>query len=279
MRGDCDERGDGPMIASAWMYEWAPSLIVAWRRLLAWVAGRAAVELEMPDRGAQSLEDLWGRPDMGCVFMCGYPYALQERRPALLAAPVPSPPRYGGQPVYVSDFVVRADSGFQRLSDTFGERIAYSTEHSHSGYNAPRFHLLRHRRHGSSSLFKEAKGPYGRQRAVIQAVLDGEAEVTAIDGYAFDLLRRHDPAVAQLLRVVDTTEPAPSPPLVASPALPPTARARLTAALLAAHEAAEMAPVLADLLLLRFAPVEEATFEVFLDRERASAAAGYPRLG
>ncbi|MBI4628501.1 MAG: PhnD/SsuA/transferrin family substrate-binding protein [Candidatus Rokubacteria bacterium] len=266
------------MIASARMYEWTPSLSATWRRLLAWVAARARVDLEIVESRAVSLDQLWAREDMGCVFMCGYPYALRERRPELLCAPVPAPPRYGGKPVYVTDFIVREESGFRALEDTFGGRIAYSAEHSHSGYNAARYHLLRHRTAERPALFAEVKGPYVRQRAVIQAVLDGEADVAAIDGYGHDLLRRHDPAVAARLRAVATTAPAPSPPLVASPAMPPAERERLREALLAAHEAPELKPVLEDLLLLRLARVEDQAFQLFLDWEHAAAAAGYAKL-
>ncbi len=265
------------MIASARMYEWAPSLVTAWRQLLHWVGARAGVPLDVLDSRSVSLDELWAREDMGCVFMCGYPYALRAERPALLAAPVPSPPRYGNRAAYVSDFIVRADGPFTRLEDTFDGRIAYSTEHSHSGYNAPRHHLLKHHA-GRPALFAEVKGPYGRQRAVVQAVLDGEADVAAIDGYAHDLLRRHDPAVGARLRVVATTDPAPSPPLVASLAMPSSARERVTAALLDAHEASELKTVMEDLLLRRFAPVADAAFQLFLDWQHAAEAAGYPKL-
>ncbi|HEU4371301.1 MAG TPA: PhnD/SsuA/transferrin family substrate-binding protein [Methylomirabilota bacterium] len=266
------------MIASARMYEWTPSLTAAWRRLLDWVAQRAEVRLEVVESRSVSLDELWAREDLGCVFMCGYPYALRERRPALLAAPVPSPPRYGARPVYVTDFIVRGDRSYRTLEDTFGGRLAYSTEHSHSGYNAARYHLRQYRSVGRDALYAEVKGPYGRQRAVIQTILDGEADVGAIDGYAHDLLRRHDPATAAGLRTVATTDAAPSPPLVASPAMGADERARLTRALVTAHQVPELAVVLEDLLLLRFERVEERAFQVFLDWERAAAAAGYPRL-
>ena len=72
------------------------------------------------------------------------PRRLRRDPPALLASPVPSPPRYAGRAAYVTDFIVRADSPHETLADTFGGAIAYSTEHSHSGYNAPRHHLLKH---------------------------------------------------------------------------------------------------------------------------------------
>jgi ABC-type phosphate/phosphonate transport system substrate-binding protein len=265
------------MIASARLYEWAPTLVSAWRRLLEDVADRAKVALELAPAGL-SLDELWARADLGCVFMCGYPYALRTERPALLAAPVPSPPRFGDRPQYVSDFIVRTEAPYARLEDTFGGRIAYSTEHSQSGYNAARHHLLAYRSPARATLFAEVKGPYVRQRAVIQAVLDGAADVAAIDGYAHDLLRRHDPALAGRLRVVATTAPAPSPPLVASPAMPADERQRLTGALLGAHRAPSLAPLLEDLLLRRFEPVREGDFAALLDQQRAAEAAGYPKL-
>ena len=265
------------MIASARLYEWAPTLVTAWRRLLDDVAARAGVELEPAPSGG-SLDELWSRDDLGCVFMCGYPYALRRERPALLAAPVPSPPRFGNRAVYVSDFIVRADAPHKRLEDTFGGRIAFSTEHSQSGYNAARHHLLAYRSPARAKLFAEAKGPYVRQRAVIQALLDGEADVAAIDGYAHDLLRRHDPAPAARLRVVATTAPSPSPPLVASHTMSADERARLTQALLDAHRTPSLQPVMDDLLLRRFERVSDADFAVLVEQQHAAEAAGYPKL-
>ena len=55
------------------MYEWAPALVTAWRQLLAWVADDAGVPLDILDNRSLSLDELWARDDMGCVFMCGYP--------------------------------------------------------------------------------------------------------------------------------------------------------------------------------------------------------------
>jgi ABC-type phosphate/phosphonate transport system substrate-binding protein len=267
------------MIASARMYSWSPPLALAWRRLLEWAASRSGVPLQILDHADPTpLDELWARNDMGCVFMCGYPWALRRDRPHLLAAPVPSPPRYGGRPVYFTDFIVRAEGPLQTLEDTFGGRIAYSTEHSHSGYNAPRFHLLAYRTPERPTLYRSVLGPYVRQRPVLDAVVDGQADVAAIDGYGLDLLRRHSPDVAARVRVVATTVAAPSAPLVASPGADPGARDRIAEALLCAHEAAELSATLEDLLLARFAPVRPADFQVFLDRQQAAESAGYPKL-
>jgi ABC-type phosphate/phosphonate transport system substrate-binding protein len=261
------------------MYSWSPSLTTAWHRLLAWVSRRAEVPLSVLDQTPpRPLDELWQRRDLGCVFMCGYPWALREDRPPVLAAPVPSPPRYGGRPVYFTDFIVRADSRFTALEDTFGGTFAYSTEHSHSGYNAARFHLLDYRTPGRPALYGKTLGPLGRQIRVIDAVIAGDADVSAVDSYALDLLKRHENERVPKIRVVATTVAAPSAPLVASPAVAPAERERLTHALLEAHAAPDLASTLDELLLARFVAVRVADLEVFLDRQRAAEAAGYPKL-
>jgi len=266
-------------VASARMYSWSPTLTAAWRRLLQWVADRSdgglrVLELADP----YPLEELWARDDLGCVFMCGYPWAMRAERPHLLAAPVPSPARYGGRPIYFTDFVVRADSDYRTLEDTFGGRIAYSIEHSHSGYNAARFHLLDYRRPDRPALYAEVVGPLHRQLPVIDAVLDGRADVGPVDAYGLDLLRQHGAERAKRVRVVATTLEAPSAPLVASPAVDAPTRRRMTEALLAAHTAAELTSTLAELLIARFVPADAASFDVMLDRRRQAEAAGYGRL-
>jgi len=266
-------------VASARMYSWSPTLTASWRRLLQWVADRSGgglTVLELAD--PYPLEELWARDDLGCVFMCGYPWAMRAERPHLLAAPVPSPARYQDRPIYFTDFVVRADSHYRTLEDTFGGRIAYSIEHSHSGYNAARFHLLGYRRADRATFYSGVVGPLHRQLPVIDAVLDGRADVGPVDAYGLDLLRHHVAERATRVRVVATTVEAPSAPLVASPGVDAATRTRMTAALLAAHEASELKPTLEELLIARFVPADAAAFDVMLERQRQAEAAGYARL-
>ena len=196
-------------VASARMYSWSPTLTASWRRLLEWVAMRSGGRLQVLELAdPYPLEELWARDDLGCVFMCGYPWAMRTDRPHLLAAPVPSPARYQGRPIYFTDFVVRADSDFRTLEDTFGGRIAYSIEHSHSGYNAARFHLLGYRGPDRASLYSGVVGPLHRQLPVIDAVLDGRAgaRVHGRVGGAWEAKRRDeraDPCAAPSCAHVD----------------------------------------------------------------------------
>jgi ABC-type phosphate/phosphonate transport system substrate-binding protein len=173
---------------------------------------------------------------------------------------------------------VRADSPYQTLEDTFGGTIAYSATHSHSGYNAARFHLLAYRTPERPTFYRQVVGPLHRQVPVVDAVIEGRADVGPVDGYALDLLRRHGTERAQRVRVVATTIAAPSAPLVASPLVDAESRERLIGALLQAGAVPELARTLDELLLARFVRVEPGDFDVFLERQRAAAAAGYPKL-
>ena len=267
------------LIGSARLYEWSPSLGSAWGDLLRWVSETAGVAYEVIPRDVpMGLDELWTRGDLGCVAMCGYPWALAAEPPRLLAAPVPAPPRYGDRSVYVSDFVVPADSPFETLEDTFGQRFAYSTEHSQSGYNAARYHLLAYRTAERPTLFGEVLGPYMRQGAVVNALAAGEADVAAVDGFALDLLRHHDPDSAGRVRVIATTEAAPIPPMVTSLAAGDADRQRLIQALLAFGGAPEMAATRDALLLNRFETVSGEVFDELIGRQRAAEDAGYARI-
>jgi ABC-type phosphate/phosphonate transport system substrate-binding protein len=202
------------------------------------------------------IEELWARADMGCVFMCGWPWAMHAApRPIPLAAPVPSPPRYGGQPVYVSDFVVREDAPWRSLPEAFGGRLGWTVGHSHSGCNAPRHHLLRHARR---LPFAGAVGPLISPLGVATAVREGRCEVGPMDGFAHDLLRRHAPEAVAGLRILESTAPAPIPFLVAAPGTEEAVVTRLREALLAAHRDAPARAAMETVLVARFVPVDEA---------------------
>ena len=255
------------LVANARMYAVTPAVKAAWQHLLAWAAKESGVPLSYIDHAAPApLEALWARGDLGAAFMCGFPFASAAVRPLVLAAPIPSPPRYGGKPCYCTDLVVRADSAFVQLSDTFGGRVGWTVEHSQSGYQAVRHHLAALR----AARFAQWIGPLVTPRRVIDALLRDAIDVGPLDSYVHDLLKRHEPETASKLRVVESTVMTPVPLLVASSGVADDAITRLRHALLSCHSAPELATTLDTLLLARFVAVDPADYDVLLDRgERA----------
>ena len=266
------------LVANARMYAVTAAADAGWKELFAWLSRRSSVPLEAIDHAFPApLSQLWSRPDLGCAFMCGFAYLRSPYPPKPIAAPVPSSARFGGRAVYMTDLVVRADSAFRTLEDTFGQRLGYTVEDSHSGYNALRHHLLPFRRERGSSLYRASIGPLHTPRRVLDAVLACDIDVGPLDSYGLDLMLRHEPELRRLIRIVATTDPAPIPFLVASAGCPDGIVDRLRTALQEFGEAAECATLRGQLGLVKFVPVSRRDYGLISHWARQAEAAGYDR--
>jgi ABC-type phosphate/phosphonate transport system substrate-binding protein len=267
------------LIANARMYAVTPAAEAAWRGLIGRVAEAAGVPLDyMPYPAPQPLEVLWARPDLGAVQMCGYPIALGLADVVPIAAPIPALPWAGGRPVYRSDLIVRADAPYRRLEDTFGGRAGWTVEHSHSGFNAFRHHLLGYRTPERPTLYGEMVGPLVTARRILDSVLSGAIDVGPLDGYWHALIARHDPDLTAGIRVIASTEVAPMPAFVAAAgaaAADPEAVARLKASFAAAAGEPWFAGFAEPLLIAGFAAVDRADYATTLAWDREAVAAGY----
>nr|WP_228748041.1 PhnD/SsuA/transferrin family substrate-binding protein [Bradyrhizobium sp. BR 10289] len=191
----------------------------------------------------------------------------------------PSGALYRGRPVYATRLVVRADSRFQSLEDTFGGRLGFTVPDSHSGYNALRHHLVPYFRKHGAMLYRESVGPLTTPRRVVAALLDGEVDVGPLDSYALDLMLRHDPLLGSRIRIVATTDLAPIPFLVAAAACLDEVVAKLQAALWTFATAPACASLRDRLCLDAFAAVELADYELTLRWDAEARAAGYAKPG
>jgi len=193
-----------------------------------------------------------------------------------IAAPIPSAPWAQEQPLYRSDFIVKANSRFYTLTDTFGGRLGWTTNHSHSAFNALRHHLLRYRTPHRPALYSRVVGDLGSVRKLFDSVCDGTIDVGSIDAYWHSLLQQYQPELAAQVRVIDSTATAPIPPFVASPAVPREIIDRLAAALTSAQHQEWFPPLAARVLITGFAVCTCEDFDIIRDREDDAIRAGYP---
>jgi ABC-type phosphate/phosphonate transport system substrate-binding protein len=263
---------------NARMYAVTPEVEGLWRTLLEHISREADVALDyFPYPAPQPLEALWSRPDLGAVFMCGYPIATRLARVVPLAAPVPRASWAEGRAVYRTDLIVREDAPYRTLEDTFGGRAGWTVTHSHSGFNALRHHLLAYRSPQRPALYREMVGNLVTARNVLDSVRAGRIDVGPLDAYWHLLIARHAPELTCGVRVLTSTEVAPMPAFVAAAGAPADMIARLRGALLAARGQYWFGP-LAELLLLEgFAEVSGESFAPLLEWERAAKAAGVDR--
>ena len=251
------------MIASARMYSVTPAVGLLWRRLLegiAELAGQTVEILDWPRPRPLPLAELWDKPDKAAVFMCGLPFSLASPQPELVAVPVPAFPRCDDQPLYWSELIVRADSTFHKLSETFGHRIAFTTPDSQSGYAAALHYLMQSAQ--DKPLYREIIAPRITPYGALVAVTEGLAEVAPIDSWALALMRRHAPELTADVRIIARTEPTQIPLLTAS-----SGQGRLLAgAFLAAHNDPALKPVMEELLIKRFVQPPAESYSILKKR-------------
>lgn len=264
------------MIANARMYAVTPAAEAAWTEVIARVAADAGVTFDyMPYPAPQPLEHLWSRPDLGCVFMCGYPIAMALADVVPIAAPVPDAPWTGGRAVYRSDLIVRKDSPYRKLEDAFPGVLGWTVEHSHSGFNALRHHLLGYRTRERPTLFRAVRGNLVTARRILDEVLSGGIDLGPLDGYWHMLIARYAPELTAGIRVLASTDVAPMPAFVAAKGADPNMVATLRRAFAAANRQPWFPP-LADVLLIRgFQPMDHADYAPTLAWDREAKAAGY----
>lgn len=251
------------LIANARMYSVAPGAVVAWKRLFAWLDEASGVPLTVVDHAFPALlNDLWGRPDLAATFMCGWPWLRHGATHRVVAAPIPSSAYARGQPQYCTHFVVHRDSNFEKLENTFGHRFAYTIADSHSGYNAPRHHLMRYRTAQKGPLFSEIIGPLTTPRRMLEAIAEGRTDVGPLDSFAFDLLSRHEPELASKTRVIASTDLVPIPALMASQHMDQKVIGQLRQTLLGLGSKPEHVELCADLCISGFASLDPAVYEV-----------------
>jgi ABC transporter, phosphonate, periplasmic substrate-binding protein len=244
------------MIANARMYSVSPETAGLWRTLLTAVIEHAGIDVTLLEHTEPApINDLWQRSDKAAVFMCGLPFSRSDPRPELIAAPVPSPPDFYGLPQYWSEMVVRKDSSFQTIEDTFGGRIALTVPDSQSGCLAALYFLMPIARR--FPLYREVITPQVTPLGAVSAVVDGAADVAPIDSYAYSLLQKYRSDLTSQLRVVARTPRTPIPPLVASiGGFEP-----LRDAFLEADRIATIAPLMRGLLLERFVRPDPNTYD------------------
>jgi len=261
---------------NARMYAVTPAVEAAWRALLEHIASEAEVTLRyLPFPAPQPLEALWSRPDLGAVFMCGYPIAMKLAAVVPIAAPIPQAPWAAGRPVYRSDLIVRDDAPYRTLEDTFGRRAGWTVTHSQSGFNAFRHLLLGYRSPSRPRLYAEMLGNLITARNILDGVREGRIDVGPLDAYWHLLIARHAPGLTAGIRVLHSTPLTPIPPLVAAAGAPQALIARLRAAFTAAAQRPWFAPFRLQLLLEGFVAVEESSFAPLLHWDEEARAAGY----
>ncbi len=178
------------------------------------------------------------------AFVCTYPMVRAKRE---FGAEVLVVPVVDGVVSYNSYIIVRRDNPAENLLALRGKRFAASDTMSTSGWLYPAVWLL-DRGEVPETFFSKITYAGSHDRAVM-AVVEGDADGAAVHSTIYEQMSEE---VRAATRVIDTSPPYGSPPVVAPPGLDPGLSSRVKSILLGMHEDERGRAVLAKLEIDRF---------------------------
>lgn len=246
-----------PLLACTRMYNVCESVTSCWAQLVQETERISGIPLRFEHfTFPQNIEELWMRQDLGLTLICGRSFALYGMQHIPLAAPVRLTT---GTSTYHTKLLVRADSTYERLEDSFGSVLGWTVSHSHSGYMAVRKHLKPYQDQREQPLYT-LLGPLHTPALCLKALADGSASVVPVDGYYYELLLRNAPEALAGTRILDMTAEYPIPFFAASPGVDPALGERLADAVQQAAALPALRPVLESLCISGFARPDAAVY-------------------
>lgn len=203
----------------------------------------------------EEVTDLLLGGDLDAAWICGFPYVRNREQLKLLAVPL-----FNGEPLYRSYLIVpTTDSVSQGIVDLKGKVFAYSDPNSNSGFLYPQVSMIREglepKHFFSKTFFAWA------HRDVVKAVVDGVAQGGAVDGYVWETLSRHEPALTAGTRLVSKSPLFGFPPLVVRRDISPANFSALRNALLKMASVTEGRRLLQRLNLDGFTEGEDSLYD------------------
>jgi ABC-type phosphate/phosphonate transport system substrate-binding protein len=199
---------------------------------------------------------------------CGYPYWKTLRRKVeILAAPI-----YGFAgcegPNHRSFLVAHRDNSKTALAEFRGDKAAVNGFDSNTGMNL--FRAAVAPLADGKPFFADVVETGGHAWSVF-AIVEGRADIAAIDCVTFALLGAGAPHLVEQVKVIGETAATPALPFIASLALPAPTRA-------AVRQVLRELPPVPELGLTGVAFLPESAYARIEDVEREAAEAGYPQL-
>ncbi|MFA5110344.1 MAG: phosphate/phosphite/phosphonate ABC transporter substrate-binding protein [Desulfobaccales bacterium] len=237
---------------------------IHYRQLLAYVARKAGKNLEFVQRKTYGeINELLGKGEVDLAFICSGPYALGKGRYGFVPLAVPE---VQGRTFYQSYLIVNQNSPFHSLESLKGHSFAFSDPESNSGKLVPTFWLAELNER-SETFFSKVIYTYSHDNSIM-AVARGLVDGATVDGLVWEYYQATNPVFTSKTRIIKKSEAFGIPPLVVSRHLPEAEREQLQEALLSMHRDPEGRKILAELLIERFLPLQDAWYEPIRSMQR-----------
>lgn len=189
-------------------------------------------------------------------WTCGAPYVEDHLSfgQQLVAVPL-----FNQLPTYSSVVVALIERKETRLVDFKGGVLAFSDRRSNSGYLSPQFALFQQgiTMENHFRLLVDA----GNHEGSIEAVLNGLADVAAVDEYVWEVYKKSHPQVEKALHEIERMGPYPLTPIVTGNLVSPADIKKLSIALTQMNNSSEGNKLLAAFYFDGFVEKSPAFFD------------------
>ena len=220
-------------------------------------------------------------------FICGLPYTQKHRQGkfSLVAMPVMAidnqafedTPDYADIPAkYYSYTIVHKDSPITSWQDLKGKHYVYNDINSNSGYNMPRYKLLKLGATNWESYFSKVSVS-GSHEESIRMVANGRADASSVDSLVLDYDRNLGDKSALNVKVIEVlfAGGAGIPPIVVNQSVSPELRQQMEEVLVNMHKDPEGNKLLQKALISHFVKPNDSNYDFIRDMEEAAAKAGF----
>jgi phosphonate transport system substrate-binding protein len=177
-------------------------------------------------------------------------------------------PEYAGVSHYRGVIYVRADSGYRRVEDLQGARVAHSGKATTAGYIFP-LHYLKSRGLPLPGDFFGEFFEAGSHEAALRAVLHGRADAAAAKDLVFEEMSLEDPSMRDRLRAIGASLPVPSNGFAAGTLMDSELRTQIRGLLLSMDQSPHGRKALRDMGAERFVPTSDSDYANLYDMVEA----------
>jgi len=220
----------------------------------------------------------WLEPDLLLSQACGYPLVTQLAGKVQLVGTFSYDAPGTDGIACRSQLVCRAGDARNALREFAGSTLAFNDTISQSGYNALRALVATTATTTAQHSFFAATLQTGAHYRSIEAVLNGRADMAAVDAVSWALWQRSQAGFAAQLRVFGQTEPYPVLPLITSLQTPPAVLSALRSALQTLACGPAHAALRGPLLISGFVATTLADYQRCLDMRHQALALGLNSL-
>lgn len=220
-------------------------------------------------------------------FICGLPYTRNavNGKYSLVAMPVMAmkkgqfPDANGYEDIpgkYYSYTIVHKDSSIKSWADLKGKSYTYNDQNSNSGYNMPRYKLLKIGAKSWEDYFSKVIVS-GSHEESIRLVAEGIVDSSSVDSLVLDYDRVNGNKYAKNVKIIEHLFPGGSgiPPVVLSSRANPLIHSDLQRALVNMHKDPEGKRILDKALISHFTIANDVNYNDIRIMEKAAEQAGF----